>query len=74
MSTQIDVIVPDTHGTPHVSPGTYSPVTVTNKDTLGVIFLGLLACLLLMGWRRAEARNRKLIAQWMSAHESVVVR
>ena len=68
MSTQIDVIVPEPLETPQVSPGTYSPVTVTNKDTLGVIFLGILACLLLMGWRRAEARNRKLIAQWMSVH------
>jgi hypothetical protein len=49
--------------TPTVSPGNYSPVTVTMKDSLGAIFLGILAVILLIGWRRAETRYRKLIEQ-----------
>ncbi len=49
--------------TPLVSPGNYSPVTVYMKDTLGAIFLGVLAGILLIGWMRAEARYRALITQ-----------
>ena len=49
--------------TPIVSPGNYSPVTVTLKDTLGVIFMGILSCMLLIGWMRAESRFRALIDQ-----------
>jgi hypothetical protein len=49
--------------TPLVSPGNYSPVTVTVKDTLGTIFLGILAGILLVGWMRAEARYQTLITQ-----------
>ena len=49
--------------TPLVSPGNYSPVTVTVKDTLGTIFLGVLAGILLVGWMRAEARYQTLITQ-----------
>jgi hypothetical protein len=49
--------------TPLVSPGNYSPVTVTVKDTLGTIFLGILAGILLVGWMRAEARYQTLITR-----------
>jgi len=49
--------------TPLVSPGNYSPVTVYMEDTLGAIFLGILAVILLIGWRRAESRNRRLMDQ-----------
>ena len=46
--------------TPTVRPGTYSPITVHMGDTLGVLFLGALACVLLINWVRAEARLRAL--------------
>jgi len=49
--------------TPSVSPGNYSPVTVTVKDSLGAIFLGVLSVILLVGWMRAEARTRVLITE-----------
>ena len=49
--------------TPFVSPGNYSPVNVTVKDTLGTIFLGILAGILLVGWMRAEARYQTLITR-----------
>ena len=49
--------------TPLVSPGNYSPVTVTVKDTLGAIFLGILSAILLVGWMRAEERYRALTTQ-----------
>jgi hypothetical protein len=49
--------------TPSVSPGNYSPVTVNMKDTLGAIFLGILTVILLIGWRRTEAKYRILLAQ-----------
>ena len=48
---------------PSVSPGTYSPVTVYMEDTLGAIFLGILAVILLIGWRRAEKRYWALAKQ-----------
>ncbi len=50
-------------GTPPVSPGNYSPVTVYMEDSLGAIFLGILSGILLIGWMRAEARNRALLAE-----------
>ena len=49
--------------TPLVNPGNYSPVTVEMKDTIGAIFLGILAWILLIGWTRSEARNRQLVKQ-----------
>ena len=49
--------------TPFVSPGNYSPVTVYMEDSLGAIFLGILAVIFLISWRRAEARNRRLMDQ-----------
>lgn len=52
--------------TPAVSPGNYSPVTITVNDSVGAIFLGLLALIMLIGWRRAEARYRTLLTQQKS--------
>jgi hypothetical protein len=49
--------------TPVVNPGNYNPVTVTVSDSVGAVFLGILAVILLIGWRRAETRYRKLLAQ-----------
>lgn len=49
--------------TPEASPGNYSPVTITIKDSMGAIFLGILSVILLIGWRSAEARYRKLLEQ-----------
>lgn len=49
--------------TPAVCPGNYSPVTVTVRDTVGAVFLGILTLILLIGWRRAETRYRKLLDQ-----------
>lgn len=54
--------------TPSVSPGNYSPVTVYMHDTLGAIFLGILAGILLIGWIRAEGRFRDFIAQSEAAN------
>lgn len=59
MPTENDSIVEEK--TPLVSPGNYSPVTVT--DTVGSVFLGILSVLLLVGWMRAEARYRAVITQ-----------
>lgn len=38
--------------------GNYSPVTVTNHDTVGTAFLGVLALFLLVAFLRERARNR----------------
>lgn len=43
----------------------YNPVNVA--DTIGVIFLGILALSLLLALLRAEARNRKLLNQLQEA-------
>ena len=47
--------------TPSISPGTYSPVTVYMKDSIGAIFLGALTVILLINWRRAEASYHSLL-------------
>jgi hypothetical protein len=49
--------------TPSVSPGNYSPVTVTVKDTVGALFLGIFAILFWIGWMRSEKRYRELKSQ-----------
>jgi 3-dehydroquinate dehydratase len=49
--------------TPVVNPGNYSPVSVTVSDSVGAVFLGIVAVILLIGWRRAETRYRKMLAQ-----------
>jgi hypothetical protein len=40
--------------TPSVSPGTYSPITVYNQDSLGTLIIGLLALILLFRLVRSE--------------------
>ncbi len=61
---------PTTEGnTPVVSPGNYSPVTLEMKDSLGAVFLGILAVILLIGWRRAETRYKKLLEQKEAINE-----
>jgi hypothetical protein len=49
--------------TPTVSPGTYSPVTINIKDTVGAVLLGIFSVLLFIGWMRSEVRYRNLITQ-----------
>ncbi len=44
--------------TPTVKPGNYSPVHIDIDDSLGALFLGILCVILLVGWLKAEARNR----------------
>jgi hypothetical protein len=63
MSTNEDQLPTQEAQTPSVSPGNYSPVTVHVHDTLGALFLGIFAGILLISWVRAEARNRALITQ-----------
>ena len=63
MSTYEDARPTTEDNSPVVSPGNYSPVTVDMKATIGAIFLGILAGILLIGWMRAEARIRALITQ-----------
>ena len=46
---------------PVVSPGNYSPVTVTMSDSMAAVFLGILSVILLIGWRRAETRYHRLL-------------
>ena len=66
MSTNEEHIQTPQDKTPLVSPGNYSPVTVNMEDSIGAVFLGILAVILLIGWRRAESRNRRLIKQLRS--------
>ena len=56
--------------TPEAGPGNYSPVTITIKDSMGAIFLGILSVILLIGWRRAEGRYQRLIDQQKIAGEN----
>lgn len=63
MSVNEDLTLAGEANTPLVSPGNYSPVTVYMQDSLGAIFLGFLSGVLLIGWMRAEARNRILVAK-----------
>ena len=58
--------------TPTVCPGNYSPVTVTMSDSIGAVFLGILAVILLIGWRRAESRYRKLVEQKEIINEKLI--
>jgi hypothetical protein len=62
LETQIPLVKPGTYSPATVrTQDTFSPVTVLMHNTLGVIFLGILAVIMLIGWMRAEARNRKLV-------------
>jgi len=57
------LIRPEEDITPTVNPSNTSSVMVEMNDTLGALFLGILAWILLIGWMRAEARSRVLIKQ-----------
>lgn len=67
MSTNEDHTSVDNDKTPSVSPGNYSPSwqyqTLHLEDTIGAVFLGIFAVIFLVGWRRAESRNRQLMDQ-----------
>jgi len=63
MTTNEDYAQTPEAKTPLVSPGTYSPVTVTVKDTIGAFFLGILTVILLIGWMRSEKRYHALVTQ-----------
>ena len=59
-----DTFIPTSQNqTPAVSPGNYSPVTVTMEDTMGAIFLGVLSIVLLVGWMNSEKRYLELKSQ-----------
>jgi hypothetical protein len=58
---QIPAIDENRHGP---GPGTYSPVTVHMEDTVGVVFLGILASMLLIALLRASARSCALMARF----------
>ena len=60
METNEDLNLSSEGQTPLVNPGTYSPVTVYNQDSLGALILGILALMLLIGWMRGEESNRQL--------------
>jgi hypothetical protein len=68
MSTNEDPIPAVEEKSPLVSPGNGSSVTVYMEDTMGAIFLGFLAGVLLIGWMRAEARYRTLITELEMTH------
>ena len=59
MDIKENLDLPSDEKTPQVSPGTYSPVIVQNYDSLGALFLGIFALILLVGWMRSEERNRR---------------
>ena len=44
------------NSTPSVSPGTYSPITVYNQDSLGTLIIGFVAIVLLFRLVRCEKR------------------
>lgn len=45
-----------------VKPGIYNPVTVTVRDSVGTLVLGIISIILLIGWVNAEKRNRQLLS------------
>lgn len=45
------------------TPCNNSPVTIYLEDTVGAIFLGIVASILLIGWMRSEARNRTFVVK-----------
>jgi hypothetical protein len=63
MSTNEENVPTSEDKTPSVSPGNYSPVTVYMEDSIGAIFLGILAVIFLVNWRHAESRNHRLMEQ-----------
>lgn len=63
MSTGKDQKHPFEERTPGPQPGVYSPVNVHANETIGSVFLGIVALVLLIAFLRAEARNRRLQSQ-----------
>jgi|GEM_PF-6740822 len=49
--------------TPQVKPGIYNPVNVHVQDILGTLVLGIISIILLIGWMKAEERNRRLLSR-----------
>jgi hypothetical protein len=76
MPEAMDVVTNSEENTPLDRSRSGNSVSVYMEDTLGAIFLGFLSSLLLIGWMRAEARNRRLIARLEQAygHNSTVAR
>lgn len=42
---------------------TFSPVTVTQKEFFGTLFLGLLSTVMLVALLRSESRNRSMLRE-----------
>ena len=61
MPNNEEVISPIQEKMPIDISGNYQPIHL--EDTVGAIFLGILSLILLIGWRRAETRYRKLLTQ-----------
>ena len=68
MPEAMEVVTSSEGNTPLDRSRSGNSVTVYMEDTLGAIFLGFLSSVLLIGWMRAEARNRRLIARLEQAH------
>ncbi len=56
--------------TPVVNPGNYSPFTLSIRDSVGAIFLGILSVIMLIGWRRAETRYHRLMKERLAEKSS----
>jgi hypothetical protein len=54
MNTEKEKNTSSKMSTPSVSPGTYSPITVYNQDSLGTLIVGLIAIILLFRLMRSE--------------------
>lgn len=65
-----DIVPTSENQTPAVSPGNYSPVTVTVRDTVGAFFLGILSVVLLVSWMGSERRYLKLKSKMEAANGS----
>ena len=59
MEKKKDINMTTNAQTPSVNPGTYSPITVYNQDSLGTLILGFIACVLLFRLVRREQNNTK---------------
>lgn len=46
---------------PEVLRGHFNPVNIKIDNALGTLLLGILAIILLIGWMKAEARNRQIV-------------
>ncbi len=54
---------------PHISDhdnegySNYSPVTVSNREVIGIVFLGIMSFILLVQVLRLQAENKKLAVE-----------